>query len=297
MSEAPPVRALAGLNSILAASDLSSRSKPAVRRAVQLAEAFGAKLRVLHVVEDDLLGDRMYEETHKAEDHLKAQVAEFDGSIDCEVMVAAGHAFRVIDEEARASEADLIVMGAHRRQYLRDVFVGTTIERVTRTAGRAVLMVNSEAPGPWRRIVIATDLSETSGHAAQEAHALGLLEDADVTFVHAYAPITRHMMAHAGIPAERVQEEAEREFQSTRRDAGQFIEGLDLGDLDYSARLIEGIGAEAIAGFVEQARPDLLVIGTRGLSGVKRLFLGSVAHDLMSSLKIDILAVPPAGSG
>ena len=161
------------LNSIPAASDLPSRSVPAVGRAQQLAASNGARLCILHA----------------------------------------------IGEEARHRSADLIVMGAHRRRNLRDVFVGTTVEGVTGTA--------------------------------------------------------------------------EREFQSVRRELGRFVAGLELGDLDYHARIIEGIGADAIAGLVEQAAPDLLVIGTRGLSGVKRLFLGSVAQELMGSLGIDVLAVPP----
>ncbi|MCC5976119.1 MAG: universal stress protein, partial [Rubellimicrobium sp.] len=120
-----------------------------------------------------------------------------------------------------------------------------------------------------------------------------LLDNTDVTFVHGYAPVTRQMMTHAGIPAEQVHEEAEREFQSTRHEPGRFIQGLDLGDPSYNARIIEGVGADAIAGLVELARPDLLVIGTRGLSGVRRLFPGSVAQELMGSLGVDILAVPP----
>jgi len=281
------------LKSILVASDLSSRAKPAVQRAVQLAAASGACLTVLHVVEDDLLENRAREEIANAEGFLSDQIAGFGAPSQAEVVVIIGHAFHAIGEEAQVREADLIVMGAHRRQFLRDVFIGTTIERVTRTAGRPVLMANSKTVERWRKVFIATDMSETSGHAARKAHALGLLDDADVTFIHGYAPITRQMMTHAGIPAERVHEEAEREFQSTRRELGRFIQRLDLGDLSYSARIIEGVGADAIAGLVEQAKPDLLVIGTRGLSGVKRLFLGSVAQELMGSLEIDILAVPP----
>ena len=277
------------LKSILAASDLSSRSKAAVQRAVQLAESMGAKLCVLNVVEDDLAQDRMRE----AEEYLTSQIASFGTPTECEVVIAPGHAFHVIGEEARARDADLIVMGAHRRQFLRDVFTGTTIERVTRTAGRPVLMANAKTGERWRKVFIATDLSEPSGQAARRAHALGLLEGADVTFVHGYAPVTRQMMTYSGIPAERVHEEAEREFQSTRRELGGFIQRLDLGDLSYNARIIEGVGAGALAGLVEQARPDLLVLGTRGLSGVKRLFLGSVAQELMGSLEVDILAVPP----
>lgn len=281
------------LKSILVASDLSSRAKPAVQRGVQLAEGSGAALCVLHVLEDDLLEDRIRDEIRSAEDYLTRQLAGFGRPAACDVAVATGHAFHVIGEEARAREADLIVMGAHRRQSLRDVFVGTTIERVTRTAGRPVLMANSLTAERWRKVFIATDLSEASGHAARKAHALGLLENADVTFVHGYAPVTRQMMTHAGIPAERVHQEAEREFQSTRRELGQFIQRLDLGELNCNARIIEGVGADAIAGLVGQAKPDLLVIGTRGLSGIRRLFLGSVAQELMGSVEIDVLAVPP----
>ena len=252
------------LRSILVASDLSCRSKPAVARAVQIAEGY-----------------------------LCSQIAGFDLSSKTEVVVTSGHAFHVICEQAQDCKADMIVLGAYRRQFLRDVFTGTTIERVTRIAGRPVLMANSKTGERWRKVFIATDMSKASGHAARTAHALGLRDNAEVTFVYGYAPITRQMMTHAGIPVDRVHEEAEREFQSTRRDLGCFIHGLDLGDLNYNARIIEGVGADAIAGLVEQAKPDLLVIGTRGLSGVKRLFLGSVAQDLMGSLEIDVLAVPP----
>ena len=281
------------LKSILVASDLSTRSKPAVQRGVQLAEGSDAALCVLHVVEEDQVDSRMRHEIRSAEEYLTDQVAGFGKPPTCEVAVATGHAFHVIVEEARAREADLILMGAHRRQVLRDVFVGTTIERVTRTAGRPVLMANSKTGERWRKVFIATDMSETSGHAARKAHELGLLDNADVTFVHGFAPVTRYMMTHAGIPVERVHQEAEREFQSTRRELGRFIQGLDLGDLNYNARIIEGVGAVAISGLVEQAKPDLLVIGTRGLSGIRRLFLGSVAQELMGSVEIDVLAVPP----
>ncbi len=112
--------------------------------------------------------------------------------------------------------------------------------------------------------------------------------------MHAYAPITRQMMTYAGIPAERVREKAEREFESTRRQVVRFIQALDLDGLAYHARIIEGIGAAAIACLVAKAKPDLLVIGMRGLSGARRLFLASVAQELMGSLETDVLAVPPS---
>ena len=84
------------LKSILVASDLSSRSKAAVQRVVQIAEKNGATLTVLHVVEDDLFEDRMREEIGKATEYLSEQVAGFGLSNQSEVTVATGHAFHPV---------------------------------------------------------------------------------------------------------------------------------------------------------------------------------------------------------
>jgi universal stress protein E len=65
-----------------------------------------------------------------------------------------------------------------------------------------------------------------TGERWHKARASDLPETADVTFVHGLAPIMRQMMTHAGSPVERVQEQTEREFQSTPRAAGRFVPGL-----------------------------------------------------------------------
>lgn len=283
------------LKSIIVATDLSSRSQPAIERAVSLAKSRDAHLTVLHVLEADLLADSAHREIARAEVLVQDQLTGLAAPARTEIVVTAGHAFHMIDEEAKARDADVIVMGAHRRQFLKDVFTGTTVERVTRTAGRPVLMANAAPAGAWRKVFIATDMSETSANAARRARDLGFLDKAEVTFVHGYAPMMRHMLTHAGVAPDKVHLESEREFQSVRKGLAQFMQGLGFADMAYNARIIEGVGADAIGGLVERDKPDLLVIGTRGLSGVKRVFLGSVAQDLMSSLTIDILAVPPRG--
>lgn len=281
------------LKSILVASDLSTRSKPAVQRGALLAKAHRARLCVLNVVDDNFAGDRIYAEVARIEHDLATHVEGFGKPADFAVAVRGGHTFKTISEEAHTRAADLIIMGAHRRQVLRDVFVGTTIERVIRTAGRPVLMANSKTGERWRKVLVTTDLSDVSSDAARTAHRLGFLEDVRVSFAYGYAPVTRHMMTHAGIPEERIRQEIERESQTARKDLTKFVERLGLGERNYSAHVFDGVGADAIEELVEDSKPDLLVIGTRGLSGVQRLFLGSVAQDLMGRLEIDVLAVPP----
>src|SRR5690606_19888945 len=72
-SRKSPWTVAAMLTSLLAASDLSSRSEPAVWRAAQLAGAAQARLAVLHVVEDDQPEARMHAEMRSAQARLDGQ--------------------------------------------------------------------------------------------------------------------------------------------------------------------------------------------------------------------------------
>jgi nucleotide-binding universal stress UspA family protein len=48
--------------------------------------------------------------------------------------------------------------------------------------------------------------------------------------------------------------------------------------------------------FTRKAETDLLMLGTRGYSGVAQAFLGTVAGDLLRKAKCDVLVVPPRSS-
>ena len=114
---------------ILAATDFSTRSHRALRLAGLLAQAKSAELALVHVVDDDQPNDLVEIESGEAERILNEQItaiAELRGARCCP-MVVPGDPFDGILRTARSIQADLIVMGAHRKQLLRDIFVGTTI--------------------------------------------------------------------------------------------------------------------------------------------------------------------------
>jgi nucleotide-binding universal stress UspA family protein len=160
---------------IVAATDLSSRSDRAVHRAALLACQFEARLALLHVVDDDQPADVVDRQVRQAEmllDGYANRLADVAGA-ESEVLVRLGNPFHAIVETAKERAASLVVMGTHRKRILRDIFVGTTVERVVRTGPTPVLMVNAYPGGPYRRVVLATDMSEASGQAAQAACASG----------------------------------------------------------------------------------------------------------------------------
>jgi nucleotide-binding universal stress UspA family protein len=55
---------------------------------------------------------------------------------------------------------------------------------------------------------------------------------------------------------------------------------------------LEGFVADAIIEYAERERPDLLVLGARGLSGARRMFLGGVSTSVVAHLPCPVLVVP-----
>ena len=281
---------------ILAATDLSTRSHRALRRAGYLAQANDAELTLVHVVDNDQPADLVEIETREVERILTEQIGavpELSG-VRCRTAVVTGDAFNGILSTAESTRADLIVMGAHRKQLLLDVFIGTTIERVIRIGRFPVLMVNHAVAEPYETALAAVDLSEQSANAIRTATRLKLIDATCVTLIHAFSPLAKGKMSLAGLQKESIEGYVAREHLRASKELSEFLELNELGYQDWSRRIGEGRPFEVISGVVEAMRPDLLVIGTHGRSGIAKALLGSVTEDALRSLDVDILVVPPS---
>jgi universal stress protein E len=186
---------------ILAATDFSTRSHRALRRAGQLARARAAELVIVHVVDDDQPQRLVEMETHESERMLAELVSAVPemGDVSCHPMVVSGDPFDAIVRTAASQKIDLIVMGAHRKQLLRDIFVGTTIERVIRTGHHPVLMVNNEVSAPYGVVLTPVDLSVASTKAIRAAQTAGLIDGMRVEILYAFQPLAKATMSRAGL--------------------------------------------------------------------------------------------------
>jgi universal stress protein E len=281
---------------LLAATDFSERSERALLRAASLCGTITADLHILHVIDDDRPPEWVEREARQASALLAVRAAGLRDTLENEpaLLVRTGDPFQEVLRAADGVGADLIAMGAHRKSILRDVFVGTTIERVVRTGHHPVLMVNQTPEAPYRRVLMAVDFSAASAHAVRTTLALGLLEGAEVILVHAYDSLVRAQMLYAGIQRERFEKHVAEEASEARRLLEDFVAGLDLGHLAPALRIEEGQTFQALGKVAARVQPDLMIVGTRGLTGAKRILLGSVADAVLRGFECDILAVPPA---
>jgi nucleotide-binding universal stress UspA family protein len=214
------------------------------------------------------------------------------------ILVETGGALDGIVRAAAAQRADLVVLGAQRRRPLRDALIGTTAERVARHGGRPVLMVNRLPDGPYRRVLAAVDLAEGSARALRAGAALGLLEGADLTVLHAFRAPGRDGLVLACAPRDAIEDHHSATALATRADLARLLAGEGLGRMPPSRLLVEeGRPAAVIGRAVERLRPDLVLLGAGARGALGRILLGSVAEEVMTQLDCDVLAVPPPAGG
>lgn len=279
---------------IVAATDFSLRSHRALRRAGLLARRSGADLAIVHIVDDDQPKNMVDLEVREADWTLSEQISSLAELRDvrCRAVVATGEAFEGVLRAAKELSAGLIVMGAHRKQVLRDVFIGTTIERVIRTGSYPVLMVNTEAKRDYLHALAPIDMSEASAHAIKTAKALQIIDQVHVTLLHAFLAPAKGKMYVANASREQIDEYTADERAQARDELFAFLAAHGLHESGWSHLFEEGGAFEVISRVVAETSPDLIVIGTHGRSGLVKMFLGSVAEEVLRSLDVDILAVP-----
>jgi universal stress protein E len=280
------------LGHILVATDLSARSDVAVGRAAELAERFAAKLTILHVVERDQPVSLFEAEVGLARGIVETQAKGLADRLTVDTMVEIGDPFEQIGRVASEGNYDLIVIGRHRKRLFRDLFVGTTAERVVWHGTHPVLLVKAASTAPYQRVAIAVDGSQPCADALRVAKALDLMSGARVRVVHAHEPFAKTMLAGHGNP-QALRDHVNSELASARQNLVEFLEEQGHGDLASTLHIDDGAPITVLRSFINDSGTDLLVMGTHGRSGLGRLVLGSVAEEALRSLDVDILAVPP----
>lgn len=139
---------------ILVPTDFSPSSEGAAQHAAELAKVFSALVVVLHVMESDfdykgygLDADAIPVIQEELQAAIEGQLAQVGGtfpeSVSTSLHVRRGAAWHEIVEAAREHAADLVVMGTHGHTGLEHVLLGSTAEKVVRSAPCPVLTVRA----------------------------------------------------------------------------------------------------------------------------------------------------------
>lgn len=279
------------MKNIVMATDLSARSDRALERAISIAQVHDAELTIVHVVDDDLpasVADAQESAARVAIQRDVDKLATGDGP-RVSISVVFGQAYVDVLEISEKADADLIVLGVHRENALKDMFRGTTVERVIRAGNVPVLLVKDRVNVPYQRVVVGVDFSVYSRRAVE--FAIEFVPEGQFHLVHAYDVPFKGFLYGRDTQKEVSKQQQAKFDQMIEGEMATFLSSLEGNPPKLERIMQEGMARQVVDRQVTQLKPDLLVIGTHGRTGVAHAFLGSVAEDLLKAPPCDVLAV------
>lgn len=286
-----------GLQTVVAASDLSPASAPALLRARELADRTGASLHLVfaHLLfraDADASGAR-------AESVLRLRLEQFAADTlgvpadDLDVVLAVVRdvsAPEAITRYADSVDADVLVVGTHGRTGLGRLLLGSVAERCVGLAPCPVLAVPAKtplaAPGPEAPVLVPVDFSDRSRAAVAVGTSLAARYGAPLELVHVvrdagpYPDLVPDYVSLSDVDPE----EGERARQRLLR----------LAPGASGVHVLMGSPTRVLPHLAESIGAGLLVMGTHGRRGAAHALLGSVAEATLRRAPCPVLTLRTA---
>ncbi len=276
---------------VLLASDLSARCDRALDRAALIAARWQGPLTVLNVADAPQAPDLALawaggQDEGLVLQHAREQLrADVDAAgITAELRVVRGDAVDSICRVAAEEGSALVVTGMAHDEAFGRFLVGSTVEQLARRLAAPLLVVRNRPRAPYRNVLVATDLSDTSRDALEAA----------VRYVDAARFTLFHARSTPGLQPEDEVQAASRNQQLRDDELLPFLAGCNLppGVPGRIHAVVEGGAVEAaVTRHVRANHVDLVVAGSHGRTGLLNVLLGSTAARLLDWLPCDTLLV------
>lgn len=312
---------------ILCVMEHGEASKPALERAVALAENSQAELMVVDVIPRLPSAIAIPEGGPISRDLLTAMELEYEARIvsllepyrqrlDVKHGVLKGTPFLEVIREVLNNGYDLVVKCPESPSWLDRFFSGDDMH-LLRKCPCPVWLVKPEAPGPYKRILAAVDVDE--GYLPTElatrralnvqilemAASLALSEFADLHVVHVWDSVYEAISCFV-ISSEMSPEKVALNIEQERKQHQQWLDTFlrnsgnaatreALGYLKPQTHLIKGGARKEIPMLAKRLRIDCIVMGTVARTGVRGFIMGNTAETILEQIDCSVLAIKPQG--
>jgi len=295
------------IRDLLLAYDSSPSAKRALLYAAGVAQRTGATIHVAYVKEvslgplakgdpspvageKNLLDDLRGQLNEACRAALDAHALDLQEDTLCFHARRSGAAAPSLVHLAEETEVDLIVMGTQGHRGLKQAFVGSVAREVLRTAPCPVWTTRafddeSIGEADVERVVVPVDFSEPSEAALRYAGRIAALYEVPIKLVHVVEPQkvpSVYELESPKISNRTIKARAEQALEEWAEDVG-----ADGRAVSY---VVQHGDPASIILEAAPARSDLLVMATRGLSGLRRTMLGSVTEEVVCEAEGPVLA-------
>lgn len=288
-------------NKILVPLDFSEYSEKSLEYALSLAEIYGAQLTLLHAIV--LHYEDVGEETHlkQLEEMVKLQEKNSYERLERQNQKAGQRGVSVTSEVVRGVSAadailefiddhphDLIILGTHGRAGVKKWLYGSVAEQVVRHSPIPVLTIHKSWDKPFaiQKLLVPVDFSEYSKIAIDAALALAQTFKAHLTFLHVIEQTVHPAYYAATIDSLFI---ADPQLMERSIENLKVFSGGEIAGAEYVVK--EGRAYKEIVGFAKEQACDLILMSTRGLSGLEHLLIGSTTERVVRSAICPVLTV------
>ncbi len=143
-----------------------------------------------------------------------------------------------------------------------------------------------------KKIILATDFSDTAKDASSHALLLAKNYKAELKALHVFDISAWNIPSHDYLATDAVVEGLEEAIQRGKNALKELAESFDL---EVETIFTEGDPGHEIVRVAEELNADLIVLGTHGYSGWKRFTIGSVAEFVVRHAPCAVLTIRPKG--
>jgi len=274
---------------VLVAFDGSDSSRNALTQAIGLAVREKAWVKVVAVVPPyegdlDLTGVKDVDEALRGPaKKLLAEAVNIASAQGVSVItnIEEGEAYERIVDVADAENCDIIVMGRRGHHRIERALVGSVTARVIGHTHRDVLVVPRDTAVRFDKVLLAVDGSKFSEPAVDHAIALAAETGAALSAV-SVAVVNDEFYAEAPDVADGLVKKARAVVDAVREKAG--AKGVKV---ETSVR--EGEAYEEIVDTATKSGAGLIIMGSHGRTGLKRLLMGSVTEKVIGHAPCPVL--------
>ena len=298
------------LERILVATDFSDAATKAFDQSVALAGGDGAVVHVLHRLASPipvfppiahpgagtwaqigpLLDDYTAQLNAEAEKELDALVRRAGSGVTVETSIEETlESVEAILRKVETWKPDLLAVGTHGRHGLEKLVMGSIASKLLHHADTAVMLVRSDSElyggdEPIGCILVPIDFSDHSHRALACARLLALRHGGSLHLLHA-VELLHTPFTPGGLTSRFDTEPGLRE---------KTVEALTdmLGESDGEVAAVDGSSvAGAILSWREKLGARLVVMGSRGHTGLPHLLVGSVAEKVARFCEVPVIIV------
>jgi len=270
------------MKTIIVPIDFSEQSENALKVAALLAKKYDSEILALHMLELNEAMISSSEGFHPEQTVFLLKMAEkrFNEFLDKPYLkdikkitpiIKHFKVFGEVNEVAEKHGADIIVMGSHGTDGLREIFVGSNAEKVVRNSNIPVLVIKDELEDfKVDNFVFACAFKEESLGAFQKAKDFAKKLSAKLHMVYINTPGDNFLST-----------------KDAQAKVSQFLQKAGCGEKveiynDYSVE-------KGVLNFSENLKADVVGIPTHGRKGLSHFFMGSIGEDIANHSKIPVM--------